>query len=175
MRINHVTQTLEFISVQAAAQIAQVASLALQIWPEHYVPIIGQAQVDYMLARYQSEPAIAQQVLEGDEYFLLRHQQQWLGYAAVRSEPAERSLFISKLYLLHTVRRQGLGRAGLLWLARLAHERGFNRLWLTVNKHNPALLAYLRIGFVNVGAVVTDIGAGFVMDDYRLEWTPAGL
>lgn len=167
------TQTLEFIPVHSDEQIAAVVRLARQIWPEHYLSIIGQAQIDYMLARFQSEAAVAAQLGEGYEYFLLNRQGQSVGYAAVRAERQAERLFVSKLYLLKAVRGQGLGRASMDFLAQWARQRGLCTLWLTVNKHNPALVAYLRIGFVNVGAVVTDIGGGYVMDDYQLEWTLA--
>jgi len=166
-------QTLEFMPVRSGEQIARVVQLAREIWTEHYLPIIGQAQIDYMLARLQSAAAIAAQIAAGDEYFLLRRQDQWLGYAAVRTDADARRLFVSKLYLLKTVRGQGLGRASMNHLAQMARQRGLSKLWLTVNKRNPALMAYLRIGFVTVGAEVADIGGGYVMDDYQLEWTPA--
>ncbi|MBS1128301.1 MAG: hypothetical protein H6Q96_681, partial [Nitrospirae bacterium] len=43
-------------------------------------------------------------------------------------------------------------------------------LYLFVNKNNTkAIRAYERFGFVKARAVVTDIGSGFVMDDYRME------
>lgn len=171
-----IAQPLQFVPVRSAEQVAAVVRLAQQIWPEHYLSIIGQAQVDYMLERFQSAAAIAAQMREGYEYFLLRMNDQgdgqWLGYAAVRAEPHAQRLFISKLYLLKEMRGRGLGRAAMNFLAQLAGQRGLTTLWLTVNKHNPALAAYLRIGFVNVGAVVTDIGGGYVMDDYQLEWQP---
>lgn len=166
-------QTLEFIPVHSAQQVAQVAQLAAEIWPEHYLSIIGQAQVDYMLARFQSVAAIDAQLAEGYEYFLIRTQGREQGYASVRVETGARRLFVSKLYLLKAVRHQGLGRASMNFLAQWAQQRGLSTLWLTVNKYNPALQAYLRMGFVNVGAVVADIGGGFVMDDFQLEWTPA--
>jgi ribosomal protein S18 acetylase RimI-like enzyme len=41
------------------------------------------------------------------------------------------------------------------------------RLILSVNKRNTkAITAYQRNGFVIADSVVTDIGDGFVMDDY---------
>lgn len=166
-------QALELVPVHNDAQIATVAQLAGEIWPEHYLSIIGQAQVDYMLARFQSSAAIAEQIQSGCEYFLLIRGQQNLGYAAVSVERDSASLFVSKLYLLRAVRGQGLGRAAMNALARLAVARGLNRLWLTVNKHNPARLAYLRMGFVTVADVVADIGGGYVMDDFKMEWTLA--
>jgi len=47
--------------------------------------------------------------------------------------------------------------------------RRLRKLWLTVNKENAVSIAfYERIGFTTQEAMVTDIGEGFVMDDYRM-------
>ena len=40
---------------------------------------------------------------------------------------------------------------------------------LTVNRHNAGSIAfYERMGFAVAGALVQEIGEGFVMDDYRM-------
>jgi GNAT superfamily N-acetyltransferase len=163
---------LALTPVHAEAQIAQVALLAREIWSEHYPDIITQAQIDYMLARLQSAAAIAEQLADRYEYFLLSCGAEVLGYAAVKAELETRRLFISKLYLRKSARGQGLGRMALQQLAQLARQRDLPTLWLTVNKRNSALAAYLRVGFVISREVITDIGDGYVMDDYQLEWTP---
>ena len=47
---------------------------------------------------------------------------------------------------------------------------GLSAVWLTVNKHNDiAIRAYRGLGFELIGEGVTDIGNGFVMDDYYFE------
>jgi hypothetical protein len=51
----------------------------------------------------------------------------------------------------------------------MACERGATHLWLTVNKGNPSVRAYERLGFKIVDAMVVDIGGGYVMDDYKME------
>ena len=44
---------------------------------------------------------------------------------------------------------------------------GKKSVYLTVNKHNDrAVAVYKKIGFELTDSVVTDIGSGFVMDDY---------
>jgi RimJ/RimL family protein N-acetyltransferase len=49
------------------------------------------------------------------------------------------------------------------------------RLILSVNKRNTkAITAYKRNGFAIVESVVTDIGGGFVMDDYVMAKELAG-
>ena len=39
-------------------EIDELVSVIKEVWPEAFVPIIGQAQVDYMLATYQSKQQI---------------------------------------------------------------------------------------------------------------------
>lgn len=155
--------------VVTADDIDTVARLVREIWPEHYVPIIGQEQVDYMLANFQSAATIAREIREGDEYFLLELEGRPIGYCAIRAQPAESLLFLSKLYLHRSVRGRGMGAAALHHLEGLARERGLSRVWLKVNRHNASVQAYLRMGFTVAGEMITDIGGGFVMDDYRLE------
>ena len=61
---------IEITNVRSSEQIGTVARLADTIWREHYVPIIGGAQVDYMLKRFQSIQAITEQVEHGHNYLL---------------------------------------------------------------------------------------------------------
>ena len=156
-----------FKPVHSRGDIETVALLAREIWYEHYVPIIGRAQVDYMVEKFQSAAAIRDQIDSGYEYYLVDHHAEPVGYIALQSQPG--LLFISKFYLCQDARGSGLGRVAMRFIETLGRERGVSRLELTVNKNNPALQAYLRLGFANCGSVVADIGNGFVMDDYRME------
>jgi ribosomal protein S18 acetylase RimI-like enzyme len=55
------------------------------------------------------------------------------------------------------------------FIEQLARRRGLTLLWLTVNKGNPAVKAYERLGFRIAADLVMDIGGGFFMDDFRME------
>jgi GNAT superfamily N-acetyltransferase len=157
-----------FQPARTEAEIAVIAGLAREIWYEYYVPLIGRAQVDYMVARFQSQAAMYEQVQAGYHYFLVVDGAEPVGYTAIREEPAG-SLFISKLYLLKAQRGTGTGRAVMTFIEEWARERGLTRLWLTVNKGNPSVQAYERLGFEIAEPIVMDIGGGFVMDDYRMQ------
>jgi GNAT superfamily N-acetyltransferase len=87
----------------------------------------------------------------------------------VQAQPAEGCLFLSKLYLLRDARGAGTGRVCMEFIEQLARRRGLNLLWLTVNKGNPAVKAYERLGFRIAADLVMDIGGGYVMDDFRME------
>lgn len=159
---------MQFERVTTAQQVEQVAKMAREIWYEYYVPLIGRAQVDYMVERFQTPTAMTQQIREGYEYFLIQSDADAsIGYIAVRQDPG--SLFLSKLYLRADARGGGRGGQSLRFVEDLARERGLSKVWLTVNKGNPALYVYERKGFIRAEAIVMDIGGGFVMDDYRME------
>ena len=160
---------VQFVPVRTPQQIEAVAGLAREIWYEYYVALIGRAQVDYMVAKFQSTEAVAGQISEGYEYFWIQREGQGIGYCAVQPQPASGSLFLSKLYLLRDARGGGTGRVCMEFIEQLARRRGLNLLWLTVNKGNPAVKAYERLGFRIAADLVMDIGGGFVMDDYRME------
>jgi ribosomal protein S18 acetylase RimI-like enzyme len=133
------------------------------------VPLIGQAQVDYMVAKFQSPEAMQSQIDSGYEYFQIQQFGVSVGYAAIRHDVADARTFISKLYVVAAYRKSGAGRQSLELIERMARQRGATRLWLTVNKGNPSVHAYERLGFKIVEAMVMDIGGGYVMDDYKME------
>jgi hypothetical protein len=60
----------EIVRVKSDEALGRVAELARETWMRHYTPIIGAAQVEYMLEKFQSAPAIAKQIAEGFEYYL---------------------------------------------------------------------------------------------------------
>lgn len=164
---------LNFVPVTRPDQVTTVAALAHEIWYEYYVPLIGRAQVDYMVARFQTPQAMQAQIDQGHEYFLVQQQLDSgkrfdIGYCALQEQPG-RVMFLSKFYLHHAARGSGTGRRCMEFIEGLARRRGLSLLWLTVNKGNPAVQAYQRLGFRIAAELVMDIGGGFVMDDYRME------
>jgi ribosomal protein S18 acetylase RimI-like enzyme len=145
-----------------------IESLAREIWTEHFIPIIGRPQVDYMLARFQSKQAITEQIASGVLYFLMEEGRSFIGYIAV--QPRGDELFLSKIYVRSSHRTRGYGRKAVQFVETLARERGLRKIMLTVNRNNTgAIRSYEKFGFKNIGSLVQDIGSGFVMDDYVME------
>lgn len=151
------------------AEILGIASLAEEIWHEHFTDIIGEDQVNYMVEKFQSFDALQKQVSDGYEYFLISTDYMMAGYTGIHEENG--SLFLSKLYLLKESRGQHLSTEVFHFLVNLAKERNLNKIWLTCNKYNSHTLdVYKHLGFQIVRDEVTDIGNGFVMDDYIMEY-----
>jgi ribosomal protein S18 acetylase RimI-like enzyme len=173
--ISGTTEMTSITEVFSPPQVASVAQLAREIWPEHYVSIIGQRQVDYMLDKFQSEQVINGQLAEGYRYFVISRQRQMAGYLAIAPVAGEAAILISKIYVRKSERGHGLGKALLARAEELCRQKGFDTIRLTVNRHNQVSIAwYQRMGFSIAGEVVQDIGGGFVMDDFLMKKTIPG-
>jgi len=150
--------------------IAEVAALARTIWNQHFVGMIGQAQVDYMLDKFQSPEAIGAQLASGTEYYLARIDGEPLGYLGLIPNKPEGKLMLSKIYVEQTARGTGLGTALFDFARQRAAECGAASIWLTVNRGNLETIAwYKHKGFEVVDEKKMDIGSGFYMDDYIME------
>lgn len=160
--------TIRIIPAKTETEIKEVADLATEIWHQHFIPIIGEAQVDYMVEKFQSYPAISRQINEdGYEYFRLYLDDIFAGYTGVHAENG--TLFLSKLYIKKDCRGQRLASHAFDFLIELCKERNLKKIWLTCNKYNNNTLAvYNHLGFIITDEQVADIGNGFVMDDYIL-------
>ena len=139
--------------------------MAKNIWRECYTTLLGVEQVEYMIDNFQTKEAFVNQINDGYEYYFVEQEGVRLGYVGIKEETGQ--LFLSKLYLKAQYHGRGLAQDILKYLKAVAKERNLECLYLTVNKGNvKAIKAYERFGFIKTDDIVTDIGNGFVMDDY---------
>ncbi len=159
----------ELQKVTTEIEIRTISDMANEIWHEHYATIISAEQVDYMLERFQSPVAISQAISEGYEYYFIRYEDASVGYISIKLDRAEQKMLLSKIYLLSTHRGKGLAYHVVQELTKMCKENDLYIIWLTVNKNNSSVDRYKKIGFYIADSAVTDIGNGFVMDDYIME------
>lgn len=165
-------EPLHFVPVLAKEQIEETALLASVIWHEYFVSILSDGQIDYMVQKFQSAEAVQQQLQEGYQYFQIRLSDGRLaGYFGIRADrEPDSKLFLSKLYIKKEFRRKGLARQAMDFLYELCEKQGFGRISLTCNKYNEGSLScYKKLGFHQTDSIVTEIGNGYVMDDYVME------
>ncbi|HEY9030333.1 MAG TPA: GNAT family N-acetyltransferase [Kangiella sp.] len=161
---------MKTVTINKASQtdLPSIAKLANDIWREHYTPIIGSEQVEYMLKKYQSVSAMAEQISDGTFYYSVLLDGTLVGYLSFY--PKDGALFLSKIYVSSSLRGKGIGRQAMEFVIEQAKTMGFAKIQLTVNKYNSGSIeAYKRMGFKTVDEVVVDIGGGFVMDDYVMD------
>ena len=158
----------DIIAVAEQEEIIRVAELADSIWREHYTPIIGEDQVNYMLHKFQSAEAIRAQIIDGARYHLLLHLHVLAGYCSFYLK--ENELFLSKIYVRKAMRGKGLGGEMMKFIEAEAIKNELKQISLTVNKNNTkSIAAYSKLGFKKIKPLVMDIGNGFVMDDFLME------
>lgn len=158
-----------FKTAEAEEVISQIEELGAEIWNEHYIKIISQDQIDYMLKKFQSKESIKKQIEENYEYYLIKHNCENAGYTAILSKT--NYMFLSKLYIKAEKRGLGIAKQTLNFIKEKCAEKNLKSIRLTVHKRNPSLEAYKKIGFKILEPIVTDIGNGYVMDDYNMEYT----
>lgn len=155
------------LPVKSHGEIQTVAQLARKIWTHHFVPIVGQAQVDYMLGSIQSVSAIAQHIEQGAEYYLVQSDEGPIGYFALAHNQNARSTLLSKIYVLPEEQGKGVGKIMLSFVEARCLELDIHDMWLTVNRNNGSAIGfYQRHGFEITDTKAKPIGEGFVMDDY---------
>ena len=167
---NRTDQPFTIRKAETNEDLQEIAALADVIWHEHFTPIIGTDQVEYMLSRFQSYPALQDQVLTGYEYYRLLGNRKLCGYMAIRQDQDGRML-LSKLYIAKQYRGRHLAAFLFDFLKNLCRQRNCSAIWLTCNKHNDhSLNVYRHFGFQTIDAQKNDIGNGFFMDDYIMEY-----
>lgn len=143
----------------------KLANLAEEIWHEHYSDILSFEQIAYMLESFQSKSAFRKQTGDGYEYYFINDNSKNAGYIGLQKCPGY--LFLSKLYIKKDHRGKGLGKKAIEFVLQRAKELGCDKVVLTVNKENVnSISVYEKLGFKKTDSIVTDIGAGFVMNDY---------
>ncbi len=152
------------ISLEDADAITQLSSVATEIVKEHFNPIIGSAMNDYMIAKFQSVSAITQQLREGYRYWFVKDKDAILGFLAYY--PQGDILYLSKFYLYKYQRNKGYAHQMLAFLIQVAKGSGLKAIELNVNRNNPSVSVYQKLGFTVIREEKTPIGNGYVMDDY---------
>ena len=149
--------------------ILEASGIAHTTWREHYASILSPGQIEYMLQELQSPDAIAKAINEGYEYYLIRRLGVSAGYLSIKPNDPQGKMFLSKIYLLAEYRGKGLASDVVAQLSEMCKKLRLQAIWLTVNKNNPSIGPYKKLGFETVDEAVTDIGGGYVMDDYIME------
>lgn len=161
-----------------------IQQIAHATWPDTFGDILSPEQITYMLDMMYSQEAIRQQVARGHVFLLLLEAQPGeassvpgaqqtryapVGYASYEFNYLPHTCKLHKIYLLPDTQGKGYGRALMLRVANIARQAGQKTLRLDVNYQNKAVAFYEYLGFVKVGRFDTDIGNGYLMEDWQME------
>jgi len=149
-----------------------IRTIAAETWPDAYLEIIRQAQIDYMLDKMYNRGELLKQLMDGHIFLIAEDgekQYGFAGYSIINHE--ERIYKLHKLYVLPSAHRKGVGKILINEVFNQVKNIGASALQLNVNKNNKAKDFYLKAGFNIKESVKLDIGDGYFMDDYVMEYT----
>ncbi|ORX70398.1 N-acetyltransferase GCN5 [Anaeromyces robustus] len=145
-------------------KIKEMSAMASSIVKEHFDPIIGSAQNDYMIKKFQTVESIKDQLEHGYRYFFVKKNSENIGFLAFY--PKSEVMYMSKFYLYKDQRGKGYSHKMLDFIIEETKKLGLKSIELNVNRNNSACFAYEKLGFKVARTEKNDIGSGFFMDDY---------
>ncbi|RAV29274.1 GNAT family N-acetyltransferase [Sinomicrobium soli] len=156
----------------STSEIPLIQDMAKRTWPSTFKDILTPEQIDYMLEMMYSEKALRKQIdVLGHRFFVTGKDGKMLGFISCETGCGNNNTTkIHKLYVVPEAQGRGAGRFLIDRARAVAREAGDRILSLNVNKFNPAVRFYEKIGFSTVAEEVIPIGKGYVMDDFVMEW-----
>lgn len=151
-----------------STDIESISDLAVLIWNQHYPAIIGQKQIDYMLGKMYNKDSLLEQMLEkAQQFYFITTDSHKIGFLSVKKE-REHEWFLAKFYINQHKAGKGFGEISFLELLKLT---GAKKITLTVNRLNyKAINFYFKLGFRIKRVEDFDIGEGYMMNDFVMEW-----
>ncbi len=145
-----------------------IQQLAEAVWWPTYGPILAEEQIKYMLSKMYDLQTISQQIASGTQSYLLLYVDGIpTGFAAYSPRMENPEVYkLHKLYCLTETKGKGYGKLLLQSVETKVKDSGNNILELNVNRHNPALGFYEKMGFAIAYSEDIDIGNGYQMNDY---------
>lgn len=156
-----------------ASDIPLIQDLAQRSWENAYADILSKEQMEFMLSEMYSESEILSHLQNPDyHYYLIRdeHNDSYEGFIGYEHNYEENTTKLHRIYLVPESKGKGFGKEALQFLNEKVSENGNNRIILNVNKYNSARNFYESQGYKVYDEGVFDIGNGFVMDDYLMEF-----
>ena len=141
-----------------------IANMAREIWNVHYVDMVGQEQVDYMLEKFYNRASLIEQMqVKKHSFYLIEQGKEAIGFLSVSSEN-DADYFLHKFYIYSHKSNSGAGTETLNQLLKLVNPK---TLTLTVNRENyKSINFYFKTGFKINRVEDFDIGEGYLMNDF---------
>ena len=164
------------------SDVETIERIARQTWPVTFGGILSAEQIEYMLDRMYRPESLLDQMQRGhvfhlllvaddaqqDEYAGQSRRYRAVGYVSHQLDEAPGATKIHKLYVLPEFHGRGLGKELIRKVESIAARAGQFALKLDVNYQNAAIRFYERAGFEKVERFDTEIGHGYLMEDWRM-------
>ncbi|QOW11857.1 GNAT family N-acetyltransferase [Kaistella flava (ex Peng et al. 2021)] len=146
--------------------------LAEKSWNSAYANILSKEQIEYMLSEMYSHTEISNHFRNPNyHYYVIVNDDLNAGFIGFENHYEKDTTKLHRIYLLEEFKGKGLGKKAINFLKDKVAETSDKRIVLNVNKDNSAKKVYESQGFKVYHDEVFDIGNGYVMDDYLMEFS----
>ena len=147
-----------------------IHQLAVEIWPDTYRAILTNEQIEYMMDMMYSKKVLFQSIETNEqEFYLLIENEKAIGFIAIKKLEIPSTIKLNKIYILRSNQGKGYGKLLIDFTIDLCKNIGADLLQLNVNRNNPALSFYQKLGFKIIKEENILIGKGYFMDDYIMQ------
>ncbi|MFV8328025.1 GNAT family N-acetyltransferase [Flavobacterium sp. ZS1P14] len=159
------------IKEASIADLNTIQEIAYKSWPETYGTILSQDQIHYMLDLWYTKDVLIDNMTHKKHFFILAFDESvCLGFASYEHNYLNKKITrLHKIYLLPEAQGKGVGKLLIDTVENLAREDHSDFISLNVNKFNKAFAFYQKIGFEIVDEYDTEIGNGYLMEDYIMQ------
>ena len=149
-----------------------IRAIAHEVWPIVYRTILSQEQLEYMMEMIYSISSLQKQANEFKNHFIIATENETpVGFASYELNYNQTlKTKIHKIYILSHQQGKGTGKLLMDYILNQAKQNFQEALLLNVNKYNTSRFFYEKLGFTLVGEEIIDIGNGYVMDDFIMEY-----
>ena len=157
------------IKLASIEDIPAIVKIAYDTWFVTYQDVISQAQIEYMFGEMYTPESIYKQMDFYKHAFLILYQAEMpIGFASYgKLEEPINTYKLHKLYLLPIEQNKGFGRMLLNEVEKQVADLGADHLHLNVNRKNPALSFYEKLGYEIIETVDIPF-AEFWLNDFIL-------
>ena len=157
------------IKLASIEDIPAIVKIAYDTWFVTYQDVISQAQIEYMFGEMYTPESIYKQMDFYKHAFLILYQAEIpIGFASYgKLEEPINTYKLHKLYLLPSEQNKGFGRMLLNEVEKQVADLGADYLHLNVNRKNPALSFYEKLGYEIIETVDIPF-AEFWLNDFIL-------
>ena len=145
-----------------------IEELAQEIFRHTYREILSPEQTDYMMEWMYSQDSLKRQIgEEGHIYPIVYYGGEAVGYFSVQQQ-GERLWHLQKIYLRKGMQGKSVGKQMFMKAVEYIRENSVlpATMELNVNRNNPAVAFYEKMGMHKASQGDFHIGNGYYMNDY---------
>ena len=158
------------VNKATTSDIPLIRQLTFAIWPQTYSAVISKAQIDYMLEQMYNPATLQKQMEEeGCTFIIVYDDKEPVAFSSY-NETEPQLWKLNKIYILPSQQGKGTGKFIINYIVDEIKAKQAKALQLQVNRQNKAKDFYEKLGFKIIKTADFDIGNGYFMNDYVMEY-----